>query len=385
MLRSPIPPKAYLDQTWFDRERKLFFEPLWQFATLKNLFKGQNAYVALELLGKEVVIQNFDGKLRAFENICLHRQNRLQEKGVGNRPLVCQYHGWSYKENGAVALIPFQKEYYQFRDQDVECLHLKQYPLKILGNLIFINFSINPINFDIQFSKKHQQDLTDLSEAFDDEVLVTEISIKANWKLAYENLRDSLHPRFLHGNSLSKFVNFKTSIDQSFVENTNNFISNQQQAEEFFGALQNFSSGGLNEPLTDPIKKFPWHAFVNRFRSDDWYLNWLTFPNLHISSGSGGYSFIIEHHQPKAFNQTDLALYICTAKKNRKFKYSSAVLYAHLEGALKTLKEDFMIIENIQSVLKHDSDHSINGSFELTNTLISKWYMDIMERRHEIY
>jgi phenylpropionate dioxygenase-like ring-hydroxylating dioxygenase large terminal subunit len=383
MIRSSIPPAAYIDQVWFEKERKLFFEPLWQFATLKTLFKEENSYVAFDVLGREVVIQAINGTLQAFENICLHRQNRLQEKGIGNRPLVCQYHGWTYGENGYVSHIPFQHEYYQIKKEEIDCLKLKQYPLKILGNLIFINISNKPIDFDLQFSTILQSNISELSQSFDDEVLVANLPIKANWKLAYENLRDSLHPRFLHQTSLSKYVKFESNLNTEWVENAKNFISMEQSQEDFIMALQDFSSGGLNEPLITP-REFTWHQYVNRFGMDDWYLNWLIFPNLHISSGSGGYSFIIEHHKPMSSRETDLSLYIFTAKKKRKYKYSPAVLYAHLEGALKTLKEDFQIVENIQSSLRYDSAHSINGNFELANSVISKWYMDLMQGKHAI-
>jgi phenylpropionate dioxygenase-like ring-hydroxylating dioxygenase large terminal subunit len=123
MIRSSIPPIAYIDPAWFEKERKLFFEPLWQFATLKTLFKEENSYIALDILGREVVIQTINGKLQAFENTCLHRQNRLQEKGIGNRPLVCQYHGWTYGENGDVSHIPFQQEYYQIKKEEITNLH----------------------------------------------------------------------------------------------------------------------------------------------------------------------------------------------------------------------------------------------------------------------
>lgn len=383
MIRSSIPPSAYIDQTWFEKERALFFEPLWQFATLKTLFKEVNSYVALELLGREIVIQNFNGKLCAFENTCLHRQNRLQERGVGHRPLVCKYHGWAYGPSGEVSHIPFEQEYYQFEPNEIGCLHLKQYTLKILGNLVFIALSDRTIDFDLQFSRELQDKLTDLSESFDDETLFTCLPIKANWKLSYENLRDSIHPRFLHQKSISKYVKFETRINPDWIQYAKKYIDANQSKQEFLDALKSFSWGGLIDPLINPIS-FPWHEFVKRYGVDDWYLNWLIFPNFHISSGSGGYSFIIEHHRPISAGETELALYICTAKKRRKYKYSPAVLFAHLEGALKTLREDFAIVEDIQSVLRPDSDQSINGVFELGNSIISKWYMDVMDGNHEI-
>src|SRR5258708_40121199 len=58
--------------------------------------------------------------------------------------------------------------------------------------------------------------------------------------------------------------------------------------------MQRFSYGGADAPIPD-LKHFGWHDMVERWRYQDVYYNWLAYPNLHIASANGGYSFTLEH------------------------------------------------------------------------------------------
>ena len=63
------------------------------------------------------MVQNFQGELRAFDNVCLHRGAELQWETEGVRPLTCRYHGWGYDAGGEPA-IPFP-EVYRFADDEL--------------------------------------------------------------------------------------------------------------------------------------------------------------------------------------------------------------------------------------------------------------------------
>ncbi len=377
-----MPPEAYFDEDWFTKERELLMRPLWHFVAPKMLLGKHNSYVTRKICGIDVVIQNFKGELRAFENVCLHRQNPLQHESQGIRPLVCSYHGWSYRSDGAVNNIPFQDSFYRFSQHEQACLRLHQYPLEYIGNLIFINVGLHPINFTDQFSLESLNSLRESSELFDSEVLVTTLPCRFNWKLAYENLRDSLHPRFLHHKSVYENVKFDVNINDQAIEQAKTYHKHgSTDRNKNLQILRSFSNGGLNEPIKN-MPQYDWHNFVDRYGTDDWYLNWLVFPNLHIASGSGGYSFIIENHQPISAQHTDLIIYYVTSRKKRRYATSSAVLLAHLEGAEKVLREDIDILEKIQSGLGIGTPRAQLGDFEHSNITVERWYLDVMEGRH---
>ncbi len=383
-MRSTIPPEAYIDDAWFERERQLLMLPLWQFVAPRMLLAKHNAFVTRSVCGIEVVVQNFQGELRAFENICLHRQNPLQQQPQGVRPLVCSYHGWGYNAEGQVENIPFHDTAYRLPAQERACLRLKRFPVECIGNLVFVNLGDRPMPIEEQFSIEALSSLREASEHFDSEVLVATLPSHFNWKLAYENLRDSLHPRYLHQQSVYQQVKFQVLMDEPAVAQAHHYHrSGASSQNEHLYVLRTLSNGGRNEPLLH-APHYAWHDHVERYGSDDWYLNWLVFPNLHVASGSGGHSFIIEHHQPVSANRTDLVVYYVTARKKRRYPTSQAVLLAHLEGAERVLREDISVMEKVQSALHADAPRATLGDFEFANIGVERWYMDVMDGRHAL-
>jgi phenylpropionate dioxygenase-like ring-hydroxylating dioxygenase large terminal subunit len=379
-----MPVEAYTNHDWFLNEQQLIFQNLWQFVTPKMMVSKPDTFIRRKIAGFDVIIQNNNGKLSAFENVCAHRQSPIQNEHNGLRPLICPYHAWRYGENGQVINIPELKTAYRFTDEEFKCLKLKQFKIFEFGQLIFININENPINFWDQFDAQAVESLQRASELFDEEILVTCFKGNFNWKLAYENLRDSLHPKFLHARTVYKQVKFVARINESEIEEALRYFANGSANKlEHQARLRTFSGGGANEPM-DNLPHYQWHDYVERFGTEDWYLNWLMFPNLHIASGSAGYSFIIEHHIPIAENQTDLWVYYVTAKKKRKYPTSAAVLIAHIEGAEKVLSEDISILENIQASLHSKSPSAMTGDFESFNMTIEKWYLDVMEKKYDV-
>lgn len=379
-----MPAAAYTDEDWFRRERELLMRPLWQFVAPGMLLNKHNAFVRRKVCGVDVVVQNFNGELRAFDNLCLHRQNPIQQQPQGVRPLVCGYHGWGYASEGEVNNIPFHDEAYRFSAHERDCLRLRRFAVARIGSLVFVNLSEKPMPIEAQFSPVALDMLRAASEQFDDEVLIARFETHFNWKLAYENLRDSLHPRYVHPRTLYQQVKFKAHMDEAAIADARTYhAQGSRDQEAHLARLRSFSGGGLNEPLVK-MPHFSWHKNVERFGTDDWYLNWLLFPNLHIASGSGGYSFIIEHHQPISAGRTDLLVYYVTARKKHRYPTSAAVLMAHLEGAEGVLREDIDIMEQVQSGLQMDAPRANLGDFEFANMAIERWYMDVMEERHAL-
>lgn len=383
-MKSRMPPQAYIDQAWFEREQVLFFKPLWQFIGLKMMLSHHNAFITRTICGIPIVVQNFNGELRAFENLCPHRQNPLQQAPHGTRSLTCSYHGWSHEESGKVRRIPFEDEVYRYAEQDRKCLGLRRFALEIVGNLVFINLADEPKPISRQFSVDTLESLRECSEAFDSEVILTTFKGRFNWKLAYENLRDSHHPRYLHAKTLYQQVKFEVSLDEGAVQQARRLreegIQNHEQAMDL---LRGFSNGGLDAPMAH-MTHYPWHDYVERFGDKDWYYNWLVFPNLHIASGSGGYSFIIEHHIPVGPGRTDFMVHYVTARKKRRYATSAAVLHAHLMGAEKVLKEDIDVLEKIQAGLHEGAPAPMLGAYEAFNAMIETWYLNVMEKGIEL-
>ncbi len=74
-----------------------------------------------------------DGRVRAVENRCAHRQLKLSLGGVDDCQLVCLYHGWTYDGEGRVVRIPhdlFGRRMPEFR--------IASFPVRVRYGLVWL-------------------------------------------------------------------------------------------------------------------------------------------------------------------------------------------------------------------------------------------------------
>lgn len=382
-MRSRMHPKYYLSQEIFDREQSKIFRKAWLFAGIKTLLSKKNAFITRKIAGIPVVIQNFQGELRAFENICLHRSAPLQIAPVGNRPLVCPYHGWKYDARGCVANIPQCAEIYRFDEQEKSSMQLREFSLRAVGNLLFINLDADPMPLEEQFSPEIISSLEGSSSVYDNEVMVTTWRTKFNWKLVAENLADPNHIRFLHSKDFSGYIKYNISVDAaSCAESMRPLIALDQASLRC--EMRRFSQGGVVAEIPN-MRRVPWwQSKVNRHGDRDVYYHWLVMPGLHIASGNGGYSFTIENYVPISPGETDLELYWVMARKKEPLDAAQQVLYANMLGSRKIVGEDVDMLEKIQAALHLEAPVPNQGSYESFNRLVERWYTTLMETEHGI-
>lgn len=100
-----LPASAYTDPERYERERKLIFETNWALFTWSERLANPGDFVSGTHMGHNIfVIRGDDGAVRAFHNVCRHRAAELVrgETGSCGKLIVCPYHSWSYKRDGAL-------------------------------------------------------------------------------------------------------------------------------------------------------------------------------------------------------------------------------------------------------------------------------------------
>lgn len=381
-MQSRMHPRYYLSLEIFEREQKKIFHKVWLFAGLKTLLSEHNAFITRRIAGIPIVIQNFHGELRAFENVCLHRNALLQTEAVGKRPLVCAYHAWRYDAEGRVDHIPECDAVYRFSAEEKQGLKLRRFALHAVGNVLFINLDTDPLPFEEQFTPAFIDLLESSSNTYDTEVMVTTWHGKFNWKLAYENLRDANHPRFVHPKSLAKTVKFTPTVDEALFRESGLPLTDTSPSA-LRREMRRFSHAGADAPIPD-LQHFGWHELVERWGDQDSYYNWLAFPNLHIASANGGFSFTLEHHIPIAPDRTDLEIYWFTARKKQAYAFSHQVLLAQMHGSKLVVGEDVEIMEQVQAALHADAPLPNQGAYESSNRLVERWYTTLMDGDYDI-
>ena len=65
------------------------------------------SYCTKTVMGRSILLtRTADGTVKAFENVCLHRQSQITEGCGSARRLVCPYHAWNYDLDGNLVGVP---------------------------------------------------------------------------------------------------------------------------------------------------------------------------------------------------------------------------------------------------------------------------------------
>lgn len=338
----------YSDKAIFNLEKEKIFLKNWVFFGLINEFTNKNNIIKKKVFGVDVIITKNKNLFKAFLNICPHRFNKILDTDStlhSENQIRCKYHGWCFNLDGSIKKIPLKDQLYQ---KNFEKLSLNRINIKIVGNFIFLNFSKRKENIEAQFSKKILKFLFDISKKIN-EFEIIELKRNFNWKLIIENLRDPLHPLFLHPTSLLKNIKFSTPGIPKWLP-------------IFFLRKKYISYGGPDTEINNPSYE---NLFIDRWSAKNKYHNYHLFPNLHIACPDNGCTFLIENFIPISSNKTLIQIYYVYTKHRMDNKTFEEFKSKQFSSSMKVYNEDFNLIEKIQNNL--DSNiylHPHNGKYE---------------------
>lgn len=201
-MRALIKPEEYLDQSVFDREQSVF-ESYWRcVGTTKQAPRDKDWFTTI-VSGRSILVQNFEGELRAFANVCSHRYSALRREPSGTGILQCSYHGWIYNKEGIPYSIPHKPRFDDMTDERRCELALERYDLELCGTLIFIRRGRQPSPESL---RAYMGPMFEVLEAFSlglGPILDYEERVwKANWKICMENILEGYHIPFVHKETL---------------------------------------------------------------------------------------------------------------------------------------------------------------------------------------
>lgn len=362
-----LPQNDYIDPTVFAKEQTRIFRKLWIFAGLRTLLAEPDSFLTRCIGGVPILIQNFDGKLKAFRNQCAHRQATLQLEEYGQRKLTCRYHGWTFDDAGRVRGMPGEHRLYHYTEEERGQLCLDEFAVECLGNLVFVNLDANPLPIEEQFSDELRQQLTQISGHFGSRAIHTAIPSAYNWKLNFENVLDYNHVPFVHPQTFRPLM-------QKSSEHEPRIPANAPRVDA--AKLRELSFAG-KAPLK--VQSWPWHAQVERFGDEDAYYNYFLYPNVNFIS-VGGYIFLIQQFDPMAPNRTDVRFTLTTARPTERIPALPAILWGHLKGEKRVLDEDKVILEALQRSLHDGGPIARHGAYEAQLHRVALVYQQLMER-----
>ena len=199
-----IAPAHYADPATFAAEVARIFRRAWLFAGFAEQVAHPNDFLTTDVAGTSVVVQNFDGELRAFHNVCTHRYSLIQLEPCGNRRLQCPYHGWLFNRDGVPVGIPGNDAFFGFDRADRQGLALPRYEVARRGRFVFVRLEPGGPALD-DFLGAYGPLLDDLG-AFTEPVADATQEWAANWKIGVESVLEPYHVDATHPETFKTFV-----------------------------------------------------------------------------------------------------------------------------------------------------------------------------------
>ena len=196
-----LPSIAYTSPDFLKQEQDLLFAPGWIYAGRADELAKPGDGRPVEIAGRPLILlRNRNGEIKAFHNVCSHRNALLAREPFGGRPTItCPYHSWTYDLDGRLMRTPHigGQDIHQCEGIDRAELGLRPVRLENWAGLLFVN-----LTGDAPSLANWLKPLTDRWQAYDFNLLRhgggRSYELNTNWKHAVENYLESYHLPWVH-------------------------------------------------------------------------------------------------------------------------------------------------------------------------------------------
>lgn len=354
MIRPLFNVGHYSSAQWFETESDALFKRLWILVAIKPMLAKHLDYRTLTIAGVPVVLQNNSGVIRAFANICRHRMAQIQTAEFGNRPLVCPYHHWCYDAEGKLQHTHKDPSIFGLSPEEKDNIRLHEYKTAIVGSLVFINMSDQPMPLEQQFDEDTLSLLASATSHMDSSFVYTKYNCAFNWKIGMENIKDGLHVQCLHKASFPDYFDIAVSAGAA---------SPAQDSTVDLQHIPLTQATTMGDTVMHNAPDLEWHTLVEQLDCKGHYRSIHLFPNVNLMIVDGT-SFAIQIYNPLAANQTEMQMLVALTKPKDPFPHKAVVLWEHLLSDMAVLQEDIDCLEALQRNFEVAQHEIMHGDYE---------------------
>jgi carnitine monooxygenase subunit len=175
---------------------------------------GPGTYCSKTVMGRSVVLTRAaDGVVRAFDNICQHRQSRVVDGCGVARRLTCPYHAWTYDLHGSLTGVPGREG---FPETTSSAARLAELPAAECAGFLWLSLD-RSATLDIPAFLGPLADELDSWgigrwSPLGDKVLNSPI----NWKLAIDTFAENYHFATVHKATFATIARSNCTVFDSF-------------------------------------------------------------------------------------------------------------------------------------------------------------------------
>lgn len=345
-----LPKRAYASDGVIREEMSRVFKGGWLFAGTTAELAENHSFVTLDMPGLAVVVQNFKGELRAFQNVCTHRFNRIQTQERGSRPLLCGYHAWNFDQSGYPAGRPKRDQFPSNTPAERERLCLPRYRVETWGCFVFVDVSGSAPPL-ADYLGDVGDALKTLGDALGNEIQFTSYAHDCNWKLLVENVLECYHCAAVH--------------PDTFIESLG--IGRHPISDVVFSGGHSSCHFPRKEIEREPLRQRILSHLAGREYAHNSFFHIYVFPNLFVSSQEG-LTFYIGQALPVNARHTVLRtrVYEPRVALSKGGRSRQDLLNTQsVTMADRVIAEDKVILEAVQRGLEVSSKPGILGSDEV--------------------
>ncbi len=212
----------YIDEELFNLEMKHLFANTWIYAGHESQVPNEGDFITTEIARQPLImIRHGDGEIYLLHNRCMHKGVKVLADRCGNtgKRLRCPYHAWSYRTDGRLLSLPFQKGYEGtgFEDSEAAAGLPRVKAVKNYRGFVFARLSEHGIGFEKFFGDalSSLDNMIDRSPEGRLEVAGPPLRYmhKCNWKMLVENQTDACHPMVAHESSAGTVAQMWKELD----------------------------------------------------------------------------------------------------------------------------------------------------------------------------
>ncbi|WP_236236378.1 aromatic ring-hydroxylating oxygenase subunit alpha [Pseudomonas faucium] len=388
MIKPVLPPACYTEQSWFDREQREIFGKLWLLAGLTQQLAVDDSFITRNFSGTPVLVQNIKGELRAFRNACAHRGMPIQTAAHGVRKMVCPYHGWGYRQDGALRGIP-NAGVYGLCKADKDEARLQRFALEVIGNFVFVNLNQDPLPITEQFSPQIRDVMTRSSVHFAADVSYAHFVNEYNWKLNFENILDWNHAQFVHPQTLAPLLNYTQEGTIARAQKETSLLFGGDEGARAASADVKDVVGG-EDPFVSADLRLDQISFFGRSSmpyAPRWFSPLLAspcdmgaffacnlFPNVNFGSIHGEH-FYLQQYVPIAPGRIEYHSWVFTSRLKEHLPVQPHLLWGIHHAEKRVIDEDTVLLTELQKALKSADAVGVMGDHEAPLAAMGRWYM----------
>jgi phenylpropionate dioxygenase-like ring-hydroxylating dioxygenase large terminal subunit len=203
-----LPRARYVDEAFLAAEIEQVFKKSWLHLAHVSEFEKEGSYKVFELpsLGPVILIRGENGSVRAFRNACAHRGAAVLKDSAGCRKrMSCPYHGWTYDLRGQLVGVSSPNS---FPGLDMAEYSLPQLRCESWGGLLFVNFdeAAPPLIDWLGTAAIANDQVEDVPGQPLRMLFRKHWDLDCNWKVIHENFNEGYHIDFVHGPSITDWV-----------------------------------------------------------------------------------------------------------------------------------------------------------------------------------